>query len=188
MTTNPLTSITQLHEADYNPRAITGEALSGLKSSLAEFGDLSGITWNQRTGNLVCGHQRMRSLKSMHGEKLEIQPDEIEGRAWIIAPGMEPFPVRVVDWDEDAEKAANMTANNPEIQGSFTEGATALLAQIKERKPQIFAEARLSQLHAKLNISEKKRDREAPEAGSVLGSYEPLRPSRRFRSLGKTYR
>jgi site-specific DNA-methyltransferase (adenine-specific) len=41
------------------------------------------------------------------------------------------FAVRVVDWDEATEKAANITANNPHIAGTFTDGLEALLAETK---------------------------------------------------------
>jgi len=37
-----------------NPRKISPEALDGLRYSLGEFGDLSGLVWNKRTGTLVC--------------------------------------------------------------------------------------------------------------------------------------
>ncbi len=58
-TTYPKTpgSFDDLRPAHYNPREITAEAAEGLRHSLVEFGDISGIVWNQRTGNLVCGHR-----------------------------------------------------------------------------------------------------------------------------------
>jgi ParB-like chromosome segregation protein Spo0J len=58
-----LDSIDQLKPAPYNPRAISEESLKALGVSLEEFGDLSGFTWNKRTGNLVTGHQRLRALQ-----------------------------------------------------------------------------------------------------------------------------
>ena len=54
--------LTDLKSAGYNPRTITDEQLGWLKKSLEEFGDLSGIVFNRRTGNTVGGHQRLKCL------------------------------------------------------------------------------------------------------------------------------
>ncbi len=95
--------LNDLAPAPYNPRDIDAEALAALTCSLGEFGDLSGITWNQRTGNLVTGHQRLRSLKERHGDVLKM-------RRGVIHAGAETFRVRVVDWPLAKEKAANIAA------------------------------------------------------------------------------
>lgn len=41
-----------------NPRTITDAKLLQLKRSMERFGDLSGIVFNRRSGNLGGGHQR----------------------------------------------------------------------------------------------------------------------------------
>lgn len=88
-----------------NPRAISDAKLQMLKKSLAEFGDLSGIVFNKRTGRLVGGHQRLRVLPG----NAEIEMDtETHGHAIIDG---DRFNYRVVDWDETKEKAANIAAN-----------------------------------------------------------------------------
>lgn len=107
--------ITDLKPAPYNPRTITDDSLNGLDVSIAEFGDLSGIVFNKRSGFLVTGHQRLQVLQDKHGAKLKI----VKGN--IVCPGGSTFPIRVVDWDEHKEKAANITANNPFITGHYTE-------------------------------------------------------------------
>jgi len=107
-----LQSIDDLQPNERNPRTITREALDGLKCSIEEFGDLSGIVWNCRTGSLVCGHQRLRALRERYGTELRLVDGE------IIA-GSEHFRVRVVDWDETRDMIANVTANNPHIAGTF---------------------------------------------------------------------
>ncbi len=111
--------LSDLKPAPYNPRTISAEALSALQTSLGEFGDLSGVTWNKATGHLVAGHQRLEALKKKHGNKLAIKDGA------IVTPAGETFPVRVVDWPEAKEKAANLAANSPFLAGSFDSGGLA---------------------------------------------------------------
>jgi len=118
-------SIADLKPAGYNPREISPDALKGLGKSLGKFGDISGIVWNARTGVLVAGHQRLKALMEVHDGKLVLKSGAIE------TPMGERFAVRVVDWDEVTEKAANVSANNRFIEGEFTEGLTDILAEIK---------------------------------------------------------
>ena len=108
-------SLSDLKPAPYNPRSITVEAAAGLRASLATFGDISGFMWNSRTGHLVAGHQRLVALTSEHGEGLRMENGE------IVTPTGAVFPVRIVDWDEQTEKSANLAANNPHIAGVFDE-------------------------------------------------------------------
>ncbi len=114
--------IEQLKQAPYNPRAIDDAALRGLGRSLQEFGDIAGIVWNKRTGHLVAGHQRLDALKREHGEQLSLKPAG-KDRFAIVTPSGDRFPVRVVDWSLEQEKAANVAANNPHIAGVFDRDA-----------------------------------------------------------------
>jgi len=117
--------LSDLKAAPYNPRTIDEEALAALTTSLSEFGDISGLVWNKRTGHLVAGHQRLAALKTKHGGKLKLS-----GGA-VITPGGERFAVRVVDWPEAQEKAANLAANSPFLAGSFdAAGLEAVLADL----------------------------------------------------------
>jgi hypothetical protein len=100
--------VSDLKPADYNPRKITETAMSGLGESLKRFGMLSHIVWNQRTGNIVGGHQRIRHL---------------------IGDGIEETDVVVVDLGEQEEVALNIALNNPMIRGDFTEDVMAQLRQ-----------------------------------------------------------
>lgn len=114
-----------LKPAPYNPRNITPKAAGGLVTSLAEFGDISGIVWNSRTGNLVSGHQRVSQLLSVGAQLLD-------GALTATVRGeLRRFPVRVVDWSLGREKAANVAANNPAIGGEFTDGLGELLREIE---------------------------------------------------------
>jgi len=130
-----LASLNDLKPAPYNPRTIDIAAKHGLKKSTSEFGDLSGIVWNKRTGHLVAGHQRVDVLKEQ-GAVFETEPPR------LILDGAS-FAIRVVDWDEDTEKAANLAANNPGIQGDFTAEAEAIAAEVEASLPDLYDGLRL---------------------------------------------
>ena len=57
--------------ANYNPRKIAPEARKSLKANLKRIGLLGGIVWNEVTGNLVSGHQRI----SVIDEENKYHPD-----------------------------------------------------------------------------------------------------------------
>jgi hypothetical protein len=117
--------LTDLKPAPYNPRTITDEAAAALQTSLAEFGDISGIVWNKRTGHLVAGHQRMEALRRKHGKKLSVRDGA------VCTSDGERFPIRVVNWPLEKEKTANLAANSPYLAGSFDSGGLeALLADL----------------------------------------------------------
>ena len=48
--------------APYNPRKFSKDARKALKKSIEEFSDISGITINQKTGNVVSGNHRWEEL------------------------------------------------------------------------------------------------------------------------------
>lgn len=96
-----------------NPRKISKDAAAGLQRSIELYGDLSGITFNKRTGELVTGHQRVSQLKALGaqfiGDRIHVQHG---GQQF-------EFPVRVVDWSRSKQIEANVAANNPHIQGEW---------------------------------------------------------------------
>ncbi len=110
--------IKDLKEASYNPRTITDKRLGKLKKSIRQFGDLSGVVFNKRTGALVSGHQR---LKTVRDEKTRIDTKKYEdkygtveiGYIYVAAStGEIAIPLRIVDWsDKKTEMAANLAAN-----------------------------------------------------------------------------
>jgi hypothetical protein len=114
--------IEELKPDPANPRTITERASEGLRYSLKEYGDLSGIVWNERTGELVSGHQRVSQLKLL-GAKISGGDVEL--------PDGQHFRVRVVDWPADKQRAANVVANNPAIGGEFTPELDETLAQMR---------------------------------------------------------
>jgi DNA modification methylase len=91
----------RLNPAAYNPRKDLKPAdaeYKKLKRSLTEFGIVEPVVWNERTGNIVGGHQRFKVM-------LDLGQTEID--------------CVVVDMDETREKALNVALNK--IQGDWDE-------------------------------------------------------------------
>lgn len=116
-----LKHIKQLRGAGYNPRMITDRRLDDLEKSIASFGDLSGVVFNNsvKSGVLVSGHQRLSSIKGWK-TRVEVSPASDDhgtvGVGYIYAESPKgrqvQIPLRVVNWsDRRAEYAANIAAN-----------------------------------------------------------------------------
>jgi DNA modification methylase len=100
-------NVERLNPATYNPRKDlkpSDAEYKKLKRSLEEFGYVEPVIWNERTGNIVGGHQRFKVL-------LELGETEID--------------CVVVDFDENREKALNVALNK--IQGEWDETKLAEL-------------------------------------------------------------
>ena len=96
-----------------NPNRMAAEDKARMAASLAEFGDLSGVVLNRRTGYLIGGHQRVDVLTGAVLEVTDLpapEPDGTVGRGWLVHRGRR-YAVRVVDWDEDRAHAALLAAN-----------------------------------------------------------------------------
>jgi len=131
-----------------NARVITEEALAGLSVSVEEFGDLSGIVWNERTGELVCGHQRVETLRRAGAVEWHRETGTTD-RAWIVHPKTGArFPIRIVDWDPMRQRMANLVANNTAIAGEFTPEALDQLNALE--KSALFEATRLGALEREL--------------------------------------
>lgn len=97
-----------------NPRKISEERLTQLKSSMAAFGDISGIVFNRRTGHLVGGNQRSKEFDT--SARVVITKRFTTNSSGTVAVGYishqgERFSYREVDWPEDKEMAAMIAAN-----------------------------------------------------------------------------
>src|SRR5262245_25649543 len=93
--------LSDLKPAPYNPRRVlkpTSAAYKKLKASLAEFGLVEPLVWNELTGHVVGGHARLRILAEL---------------------GYTEVPVSVVRLSDAREKALNVVLNNQEAQSRY---------------------------------------------------------------------
>ena len=113
-------TVEDLKPAPYNPRVITREQRQALSTSLLQYGDLSGIVFNRRTGQLVGGHQRVAFFRKAASKKIVKEP-RIDSTG-TVAVGyvaiqdaktkkIHRHHYREVDWDVHTEMAANIAAN-----------------------------------------------------------------------------
>lgn len=124
--------IKDIKPASYNPRTITDEKLAALGRSMREFGDLSGIVMNIRTGNLIGGHQRIKHFNQSWPVKKRKHTDEMGTVALgeVVTP-FGAWSYREVDWPKEKEIAANISAN--QSGGVFDEPALRdLLIEIND--------------------------------------------------------
>ena len=135
----PVKALADLHPCPYNPRDMDAESAAGLQTSLAEFGDISGIVVNKRTGFLVAGHQRVAALSVLYGD-LPIA-DGV-----ITTPGGERFAVRIVDWPKEKADLAMIAANNAYIAGDFTQGLRDITAGLEEQFADLTKKLRFDEL------------------------------------------
>ena len=85
--------VKDLKPAKYNPRKDLKPGdpeFEKLKRSVEEFGYVEPILWNQRTGVVVGGHQRLKVLQNL---------------------GYTEVDCVILDLDEQKEKALNVTLN-----------------------------------------------------------------------------
>lgn len=114
-----LLPIDQLQPAAYNPRKTLSPkspAYRKLKASLAEFGLVEPLVWNELSGRVVGGHARLRILKEL---------------------GVTEVPVSVVRLDERREKALNIVLNNQETQGRYDPSKLANLLEELQNLPEL---------------------------------------------------
>lgn len=128
-----------LKEAKYNPRVISPKQLANLAKSMLQYGDLSGVVFNKKSGVVIAGHQRLKTLRdagfdtTISTKKVKDKHGTVE-EGYILAKtehGELRLPLRVVNWsDKTAEMAANIAANAHG--GDFDrEKLGALLTKIK---------------------------------------------------------
>jgi hypothetical protein len=140
-----------------NPRKMDDAARAGLGVSMETFGEL-GMVFNDRTGQMVSGHQRLERLRAAGA----VEVVRIGTEGYVLHPKTnERFRVRFVDWDEDKQRMANLVANNPHIGGDFTEDALAQLKELEDVEG--FAELELGALEKELGKIEESGAVEFPE-------------------------
>jgi hypothetical protein len=121
-----------------NPRKITDKQLKTLEKNLIELGDLSGITHEENTDQIITGNQRSKIL-DVNKCKIEIveeftEPDSQGTIAigYLITPKGQRFNYRKVRWNEEQVKQAAITANsvggdwdNEVLKNSFSQSTLA---------------------------------------------------------------
>lgn len=104
----------QINTAAYNPRIDLQPGdpeYEKLRRSLDEFGYVDPIIWNERTGNMVGGHQRYKVL--------------------VIEQGCTELAVSVVNLDPEQERLLNLALNK--VSGRWDDEALAqLLSELQE--------------------------------------------------------
>ncbi len=93
--------------AHYNPRKISDDARKRLKRNLKDKGLLGGIVWNENTGNLVSGHQKISIIDEVEKYKPETHENDYQIR------------VEVVNLSTKEEKEQNIFMNSPSAQGEY---------------------------------------------------------------------
>jgi len=117
--------LADLKPAEYNPRIISKKAFDGLGASMLRFGLLMPIVWNQKTGNIVGGHQRYKHL---------------------VESGVTETDVVVVNLSDHEEMMLNITLNNREIRGDFSEEVVGQLRLAEVQIGDAFRELGLAEL------------------------------------------
>lgn len=97
----------QINFANYNPRKISSDSKKKLKANLKRVGILGGIVWNEATGNLVSGHQRISVIDEVNKYNSKTKEND-----YLIR-------VEVVQMDDKTEKEQNIFMNNRSVQGEF---------------------------------------------------------------------
>lgn len=128
-------NLSDLAACERNPRKISERAQAGLGCSMERFGDLSGIVFNMRLGELVAGHQRVDRLREAWGD-LVLETTDDHGR--IVAPSGQAWGVRFVDWARPKHDAAMVAANSAAIAGEFTDDLQTLLDGVKANSPDVY--------------------------------------------------
>lgn len=99
----------ELKNAPYNPRKIDKRARDKLKAGLKKTGLVNALVWNQQTGYIVGGHQRIKLL-----DELEQTDDYL-------------LDVDVIDVPPEREREILVFLNNPTTQGDYDVTALAVL-------------------------------------------------------------
>lgn len=123
-------SIRHLAPAPYNPRKPMkkgSKTYRTLKRSLKNFGLVEPLVWNERSGHVVGGHQRLQILSDL---------------------GWTDVPVCVVDLEESAEKALNVVLNNRQAQSDWdVEKLAKVLEEIQTTDAEALSQTGFSDKH-----------------------------------------
>ncbi len=121
--------LTDLRPAPYNPREISADALAGLRHSLEKFGMVDLLVVNRRNMRVISGHQRYKILQE---------------------DGVESVTVIMVDVDEIAEMAMNVTLNSQEIVGYWTSALAPILEKLRREIEDDYISLRMRELREEI--------------------------------------
>jgi ParB-like chromosome segregation protein Spo0J len=123
----------RLIPAPYNPRIElkkTDPRYRKLRRSIQDFGLVEPLVWNERTGHVVGGHQRLNILRELNAAEAEVS---------------------VVDLPPEREKTLNLILNNREAQGDWdAERLEALLTVLADEPEFDFRESGFGPEHLEL--------------------------------------
>jgi DNA modification methylase len=121
--------VADLKPAPNGVRRIDPAALAGLEKSLERFGLVEPIVWNERTGLVVAGEQRLKVLRSRKVAEADVV---------------------VVDLEDLDAMALAVALNSPAIAGEFTPALQALLDELQAARRELYDDLRLGQLRSEL--------------------------------------
>lgn len=124
-------NIDKLNEAAYNPRVkleAGSPEFEKLKKSIVEFGNVEPIVWNEKTGNVVGGHQRLAVLRSLGYDSIDcvvISVSEAEEKVLNLALNKIKG-----DWDYEKLKAilSDFDGDNVDLTGFGADEVALYLA------------------------------------------------------------
>lgn len=143
--------LAELKPAPYNPRVMSEETMAGLSASLRRFGLVEPIIWNERTGFVVGGHQRLTVLQSAGAKKAQVV---------------------VIDLPPAEEKALNIALNNLNGEWNYTMLKDLLADLQPSEEDRVMLGFTGQELNALLKWGEEMSA--APDAGIGLSTDERL--------------
>lgn len=157
-------ALDDLQDAPYNPRTIAPDALRGLTESVTQLGLLELPVVNVRDGmrKIVSGHQRVKTMR---------------------AEGYTHARCVVVRFDDVAEKAANLTLNNPAVRGAWD--PLRAKPMLDALLPTLAAPTVMGFDVLQTDIA---RQLKSLEAGATPAGNAPATPDKPKSKLGEVYR
>jgi len=97
----------EISPADYNPRKLSDEARNKLKANIKANGIIGGLVFNEQTGNLVSGHQRLSIADEINKYNTETKENDYE------------IKLEKINVDLKKEKELNIWFNSSSVQGQY---------------------------------------------------------------------
>ena len=100
-----------------NPRKISAETLAKLRENIKELGDLSGITHDLNTDEIITGNQRSSIIDINNCEKVIIETFDTPTKEGTVSWGFiiwnnQKLLYRQVRWNNEQREKACITANS----------------------------------------------------------------------------